>query len=314
MEGVSAARAASVPVISAPARSPLMWTIRFCECAASRPRASSPVAVRSKGAPSRSKSSMRPGASLATSRAISGTQSPAPAAMVSTACASAVSPSPSAAAMPPWAQALDPDTPGRAPAMTREGNGESFSAVKRPATPAPRINAPSVSTTLSLWRVTAPVSYRCAVGWLADRQHAVNCFLRPGGNFGSDFNGMCHRLQRAQNLLERDPLHVRAQIARPNKFDIRMLDRDVVAHGAFGHHHNAARPVLSNITRHSGRRTGEIGFCDDFGRALRMREHDHAGVGFPEIADIGGREPFVDLAAPFPGDDPDGGLPGDVLR
>ena len=39
----------------------------------------------------------------------------------------------------------EPDVPGREPASTRAGKGASFSAVNRPAMPAPRISAPSVS-------------------------------------------------------------------------------------------------------------------------------------------------------------------------
>ena len=52
--------------------------------------------------------------------------------------------------MPPCAQALEPERPGRVPASTIEGMGASFSAVNRPAMPAPRISAPSVSITLSM--------------------------------------------------------------------------------------------------------------------------------------------------------------------
>ena len=93
---------------------------------------------------------MRSGASRATSATIFGSHSPAPAVMVSAAWFCQLSSAPIAAAMPPCAQALEPDTPGRVPASTMAGIGASFSAVKSPAIPAPRITAPSVSTILSM--------------------------------------------------------------------------------------------------------------------------------------------------------------------
>ena len=51
IDGVALARAISAAMISRPALSPLTWTMRRSECAASRPTASSPAASRSNGTP-----------------------------------------------------------------------------------------------------------------------------------------------------------------------------------------------------------------------------------------------------------------------
>src|SRR5580698_249402 len=76
--------------------------------------------------------------------------------------------------MPPCAQALDPDTPGRAPARISDGKGLSFSAVNNPATPAPRISAPLHSMTLSMCRVMgSPIQiHRAAIA--ADRYAVID--------------------------------------------------------------------------------------------------------------------------------------------
>src|SRR5437879_214660 len=105
--------------------------------------------------------------------------------------------------MPPWAQALEPDRPGRVPASTMLGMGASLSAVNSPAMPAPNISAPSVSTILSTLVMTSGLH----------RQHAVNGRFRPCRDMGryDHFGG--HGLQRMQNAVERDALHVRAQVA-----------------------------------------------------------------------------------------------------
>src|ERR1700722_17182288 len=82
-----------------------------------------------------------------------------------------------AAAMPPCAQADEPECPGREPASTRAGKGASLSAVNRPAMPAPRIKAPSVS-------ITVLVGFISLSG--LHRQHALD------GNTGAGRNGFLH--------------------------------------------------------------------------------------------------------------------------
>ena len=84
-----------------------------------------------------------------------------------------------------------------------------------------------------------------------------------------------------------------------------MLDRDVVAHGALRHHDDTRRLFGTNIFNHGGGRSRKIRFSHDFRRALRMREHDHAGVLFAEQAYLGGSEALMDFAMASPGDDLD---------
>ena len=45
----------------------------------------------------------------------------------------------------------------------------------------------------------------------------------------------------SQDFRQRDSLHVRAEIAWPDELDIRVLDRDVVAHRALGDHDHPLR-------------------------------------------------------------------------
>ena len=52
--------------------------------------------------------------------------------------------------------------------------------------------------------------------------------------------------QAVQNLGERDPLHVRAEIAGLDHFDIGQFRLHIVGHRAFGDHHHALAPVLAH--------------------------------------------------------------------
>src|SRR5689334_5152352 len=173
---------------------------------------------------------MRAAALLVTSSTIFGSQWPAPAASVSAAWLSQLSSAPTAAAMPPCAQALEPDVPGWAAASTMAGNGASLSAVKRPARPAPRISAPGASMMLSTVRAMSCGFLQCGQ---FDREHAVDRLLRPRRDFRVDGHFDRHGLERVQDLVERDALHVRAQIAGAHEFEVRVLGGDVVAHRAF---------------------------------------------------------------------------------
>src|SRR6201999_4646257 len=132
--------------------------------------------------------------------------SPAPATIVSSAWDCQLSPSPTEAAMPPCAQALEPDRPGRVPARTMLGMGPSFSAVNRPAMPAPNMRAPSVSTMLSMRFMIL----------CFHRQHAVDRRLGAGGDVRRHDDFMSHGLKAVQNAIQGDALHVRAQVAGPH--------------------------------------------------------------------------------------------------
>src|SRR3569833_4637229 len=154
---------------------------------------------------------MRAAALLVTRLTMAGSQWPAPATSVSAAWLSQLSPSTSAAAMPPCAQALEPDVPGCAAASTMAGNGASLSAVKRPARPAPRISAPGASMMLSMLRAMS-----CGLlghGGQLDREHAVDRLLRARRDFRVDGDLGRHGLERFQDRVQRDALHMRAQVA-----------------------------------------------------------------------------------------------------
>ena len=111
-----------------------------------------------------------------------------------------------------------------------------------------------------------------------------------------------HRLQRAPDIGERDPLHVRAEIARPHEFDVGMTRR---RHCRSSNIRSAARRAAgllrADICRHLRRRAGEIGFVDDLGRALGMGEHDDAGMVLAQTRRTSARaEALVHLAVRRP--------------
>ena len=91
-----------------------------------------------------------------------------------------------------------------------------------------------------------------------------------------------------------------------------ILDRDVVAHRAFGQQHDAGRAVLGHIGRHGRGRAGKIGFRHDVRRAFRMRQNDHAGIILAQLPHFGGVEALMHLAMARPGDDLHIGLGRDV--
>ena len=136
-------------------------------------------------------------------------QSPSPAASVSAhargivvgANAAASPPAPRRSSRPGAERRLRDDehrqrAPGAAPSSGRRGRRRDD-------------DCPSSAETSP---VTAPASARPRGAPLARRRDRS----RPRGR---------HRLQRAADLRQRDPLHVRAQIARPHELDLRMLDR-----------------------------------------------------------------------------------------
>ena len=93
-------------------------------------------------------------------------------------------------------------------------------------------------------------------------------------------------LQRMADVLQRDPLHVRAEIAGPDELDVGVEHRDVVAHRALRQQHDPGRPLLADEVRHRRRRAGKIGFRHHVGRALRMREDRHVRVIFAQPSTV----------------------------
>ncbi len=61
---------------------------------------------------------------------------------------------------------------------------------------------------------------------------------------GIDRHLLAKRQQAVQNVRERDALHVRAEIAGPQHFDVRQLGAYIVGHRAFRDHHEPPRPLL----------------------------------------------------------------------
>ena len=121
-------------------------------------------------------------------------------------------------------------------------------------------------------------------------------------------------LQRMADVLQRDPLHVRAEIAGPDELHVGVEHGNVVAHRALRQQHDPGRPLLADEVRHRRRRAGEIGFRDHFGRALRMRQDGHVRVIFAQLPDVGRCKQLVHLAMALPCDDLHVRLRGDVLR
>jgi hypothetical protein len=122
-----------------------------------------------------------------------------------------------------------------------------------------------------------------------------------------------HGLERATDLRQRDPLHIRTEIAGPNELDIGMQSGNVVAHRALGHHDDARRTALADIADHRRSRAGEVGLGDDFGRAFRMSQDNDARVLLPERTDFGRVEALVHLAVAGPGNDLDACIGRDIL-
>src|SRR5665213_2642107 len=248
MQSFSWARAARVAEIAAPAPSPFTCTMRGREWSASRLTASEPSPLRSKGAPYPTRSSMRAGAHLATRSTMAGSHRPAPATIVSWAWDCQLSPGATEAAMPPCAQALEPDRPGRVPASTMLGMGASFRAVNSPAMPAPKISAPSVSTILSTRGFIFDLSLRYLRSCSGlHGQHAVDRGFRAERDIGGHDHFGGHGLERMQDAVQGNALHVRAQVAGPHELHLGMLHRDIVAHRAFGDHHHPARLAVADI-------------------------------------------------------------------
>src|SRR6202012_5764332 len=134
--------------------------------------------------------------------------SPSPAASVSARCSSDESSGAIAAAGPPCAQALAQLTPSAALVMTTTGAGASSSAAISPASPAPMMTGRPAR------------SFRSGCMVLSDRDHAFDGKAGALGDFGRHGHFGRHRLQRVPDIAERDPLHMRAEIARLDEFDI----------------------------------------------------------------------------------------------
>src|SRR5437867_2595597 len=106
-----------------------------------------------------------------------------------------------------------------------------------------------------------------------------------------------------ENLRQRNALHVRAEVARTNEFDLRVLDRDIVAHGALRDHDDAPRAAFADVPDHPRGGPDKIGLCQDIRRTFRMRENLDAWILPAEDAQFIGRETLMHFTAPSPEND-----------
>src|SRR5262245_6870107 len=253
---------------------------------------------------------MRSRASRAMTTAISSSTMPAPAATVSAAWASAVSPSATAAAIPPCAHRLDAPSPNRAAETTVTGSGASLSAVKSPASPAPTITTPPGVLPENATRVVMGITPLLQAGpaSMVEVNHALDRGPRTFGVRVIDRDLLLEEDEAFENLRQRDPLHMRAKIARPHEGDVGRLDGDVVAHRTFGHEQHFRRLVVLDPLDHAGGRAGEIGFRQHVGRAFGVRDDLHAGICLAIGAELLACEELMHFAMAFPGDDLNEGL------
>src|SRR5690606_1937135 len=178
------------------------------------------------------------------------------------------SPSAIATAIPPWAHQVEPGSSG-----TRTVARGRASATVRPATPAPTTSGSSRWTTSAL---LIP----------ADFEHALDCPPGPDRDVGIYLDLMGHRLQRMANLLESDPLHVRAQIAGADELGVGRLHRHVVGHRALRDHHHPLGLLGSDPVDHPVGRSDVVGFGEDVGRALGMGDDGDPAQAGPMRGDL----------------------------
>src|SRR5271170_3833277 len=84
----------------------------------------------------------------------------------------------------------------------------------------------------------------------AEDQHALDRLARAVGDRRIDGDLVAHGFERTADLRQRDALHMRAQIARPHKVEIGVLQRHIVAHRAFGQQDDAGRVFPTDIVGH----------------------------------------------------------------
>src|SRR5262249_54914300 len=176
---------------------------------------------------------MRAGASRAMASARGPSTMPAPAMIVSRACASGVSPSVTAAAMPPWAQTLDAPAPSGAPVSRVTGRGASLSAQNNPASPPPAMTMLFEGTRVDMRRFRLCIMPGLAgarpngAGLAFEMNHPLHRPSRFLGHQRIDHDLVLHGQQTVEDLWQRDPFHVRAEIARLDELNVGDFDPHV---------------------------------------------------------------------------------------
>src|SRR5262245_33373698 len=110
-------------------------------------------------------------------------------------------------------------------ASTSACSGTIASVVMSPARP--RSSSKAARTIGSMIRRNATAGLRSA-----QLQHALDGAACPRCDRRLNGNLMGHGFERVADLRQGDALHVRAQIAGPHKFEIGVLQSDIVAHRA----------------------------------------------------------------------------------
>jgi hypothetical protein len=135
------------------------------------------------------------------------------------------------------------------------------------------------------------------------REHPLDRAAGPIANGRVHLDPVLHGLEGVQDLRQRDPLHVRAEVAGPDELHGRELDGHVVGHGALRHQHDAGRTSLAEVADHARRRADVISRGEHVGRALGVGEDVDVGVLAAERSDLVAREALVHLAVALPEND-----------
>src|SRR4051812_4094041 len=140
---------------------------------------------------------------------------PAPAAIVSARCFSMESPGATAAAMPPCAHADDAPSPIGAAEITVTGRGASFRAQNSPAKPPPTMTTSSATSGSAALPRSSIASLRAVVAAASALQvdHALDGQASAGGDHRIDHHLFLELDQAIEDLAQRDPAHVRTEIA-----------------------------------------------------------------------------------------------------
>src|SRR5947207_16008145 len=91
---------------------------------------------------------------------------------------------------------------------------------------------------------------------------------------------------------------VRAEVARADEFDVRVLHRDIVAHGALRDHDDAPRAAFADVPDHPRGGPDKIGLCQDIRRTFRMRQNLDTRILPAENVKLIGGETLVHFKVP----------------